>query len=205
MNTTINSGDPNDQPIADPELITNAALEDLYHQVCEFTRNMLIRKIQIETAVRAQRNLERFASVDTIVHKAEKQLEGLCKELRRLKELMDQNIVALQIGIQNSAAIKTEWGAVSTKVSMIAKVPKPDREDERDDWRLLVEHLVSLGADRLVEKDLIRIHWPGMVEYCTDLAAAAKPYPPGVDPSETTPRFSTRVTCPRLTEVPEDV
>ena len=41
----------------------------------------------------------------------------------------------------------------------------------------------------IVEKDLVRPHWPSVVDHLSELASLGKPMPPGIDPTKTYPVY----------------
>lgn len=113
------------------------------------------------------------------------------KETESLLHLFEQ--VTCAVWVQETAtdleagstAIKGTLARATPDVKMAATMPSAKREPEA--YRSLLTD-IGLPAS-LIDADCVRMHWPGMIEYVSQLVAAGKPLPAGIDPSKTYPQY----------------
>lgn len=81
-----------------------------------------------------------------------------------------------QLEIQDAQPIRTAYCTATPKVDMY--VPMPTKKGNSG-WDELMEHLGIPGW--VADAELVRPHYPSMLEYTTECFAQAKPIPPGMD------------------------
>jgi len=148
------------------------AHREIYKQLIDLKEDVANELSEVELADAA------FALAQSI-----KYLEDLRKELTKAASHI-KNMACLlwtenQATTMNGEPIRTPYCTAMPEVKMYAPFPiKKDREgwDELMDW---------LGIPKeIADKEIVRPHYPSMLELCTELSKEGKPLPPGVDPSK---------------------
>ena len=116
--------------------------------------------------------------------------DDMRKEAQRLKDTCDR--IACVLWIANGGlhkSIKTSYCTATPEIRQRATIPKKDTDP--DNFWALMDYL---GIPReAAESDIVRFHWPGVVEYLTEQAAQGLPTPPGIQPDATHPVYSLRI------------
>lgn len=151
-------------------------------------------KRDIEPAIKRERSTQEVADMVYALRETLKHLEDMTKEVRRLEETAVKVVCAMWMrdaGLDEDAPenVKTPYCTLTPELKTHAKVPS--RKTDPDAHTALMEHL---GVPRaMYENDAMRIHWPGFVEYITQLNRDGLPLPPGIDPATQVTIYSARV------------
>ena len=118
-------------------------------------------------------------------------LEDMRKECKRLKELCEKIGCVVWVKNATGETIRTKHCSAVVDVTMIAVLPKEGSKE----YERLMDHFgvpkKSYDADHEAgEKGAVRVHWPGCVQYLSQLALEGKPLPPGIDMSKTYPKYA---------------
>lgn len=162
---------------------------DMYSLSYDITAEMKANKLTLEDAVDlvyAVKQTWKFVNDTRAV------LNGLCN-------LAERYVCLLWVARNTDDNIKTEYCTGSPRPKTAAKIPK--RKDDPARYLSLTRYLGIpdnlVGGSDVEEKEpdveVVRIHWPGMVEHLTKLQAAGEPLPPGVEPNSELSVFSVYV------------
>jgi len=120
-------------------------------------------------------------------------LDDLRKEATGISQVLEK--IACLLWVQQNQnnpkpePIRTALCTGTPDVGMQAKVPK-----KKTDPEAYAKLMKFLGVpDELAEKEIVRTHWPSMVEYLTSLASQGRPLPDGIAPTDTYPVYSIKV------------
>ena len=116
------------------------------------------------------------------------------KEADRIKRLLDQVMCVVwttncETDDSTPRSIHGEVAIATPNVKM--GVTLPTKNTDPENYRTLMQHFGF--SDELIEADAVRTHWPGMVQYMTNLMEEGKPLPPGVRPDQTYPIYNTTI------------
>lgn len=135
-----------------------------------------------------------LADIAYSLHVCEKFVVDSKKELGAFRTLLDRLICAIWTETKIHEPIRTAHVTCSPDIKMMAKIPS--RHKDPEGFKKLMEFL---GLDRELwdkeEEDHlpIHIHYPGMIDYLSNLAAQGRPLPDGVDPGSMYPVYKTRL------------
>lgn len=122
------------------------------------------------------------------------------KEIKKLKELCDKITCLIWVKSGSMDHIRTPYVTGQPNVKMMASVPTRKNPEA---YKKFMEYLGIPEWTYSGEEEVVRPHWPGLVEHLSALASEGKPLPPGVDPDKTYPLFTVRLH--KNKEVDEDV
>lgn len=118
--------------------------------------------------------------------------EDLKKEAGAMRELFDNILCAVYVSSGTAAKERSVKGNIATAtpdLKVQATCPSFTKEPTR--YGMLMK---ALGVpESTIQLGLLTVHWPRMVEYCTELTQQGKPLPDGIDPDNTKPKYSTSV------------
>lgn len=117
--------------------------------------------------------------------------DDLRKEAQLNKDLSEKIACLLWVKDGTGESIRTEHCTCTPKVRMSAKIPKKSHDPE--DYANLMRFLqIPESVWNIPDEDfeVVRIHWPGFIEYVSKLLEEGKPLPPGVDPEKSHPLYS---------------
>lgn len=114
-----------------------------------------------------------------VIDKVTKLLDDVEKKMRGTRDLAERLLCILWVKDGDAEPIRTEYVTASPKVRMAAQIPKKGTPE----YESLVTHL-GIRKD-IADGDVVRPHWPGVVEYLTDRLTRGLPLPEGIDPTKT--------------------
>lgn len=114
------------------------------------------------------------------------------KQLNILHELVEKIAGVLWATTSmDGEPIRTEYCTATPNPKPIATIPK--RSTDPEAYKTLMLHLgvpeALLNTDN-EDKEVIRPHWPGFVDYLTRELAAGRPLPPGIHPDKTYMKYN---------------
>lgn len=119
--------------------------------------------------------------------------EDIKKEAHANRELLDNVLCAVYTASGAAAkerSVKGNIAVATPDVKVQATCPSATKEPTR--YGMLMRALGVTNEDTIA-RGLLTVHWPRMVEYCTELSREGKPLPDGIDPEHTKPKYSTSV------------
>lgn len=163
-----------------------ASIYDALATVAQDTKEKERRKSELADTAFAMREISQLA--DHIRKRAEA-IQALAEQLACMLALRDMD----------GEAIRTDYVTATPHVQQVARVPN-SREPER--YRLFMEHLgvpeelwhrPTTDHDVLEKKEIVRLHWPGVLQYLTECAEQGLPVPPGMKSDLTYAKYSLRM------------
>lgn len=117
--------------------------------------------------------------------------DDLGKEARAARELLDNVLCAVYIGTTaaKERSVKGDIAIATPDLKVQGTCPSSTKEPTR--YRMLMEFCGV--KNEIIEAGLLTAHWPKMVEYLTKCATEGIPFPDGIDPDNTKPKYSTAV------------
>ena len=154
------------------------AIREMHHEQYEF----------ILEARKALAGMQPAALADLafMLRESNKLVDDMRKEQNNLQEQVEK--VACVRWVQanlndgaNAEPIRGEFVTATPDVKKMASLPRRSTNPEAYDALM-----TYLGIPKdVVEKDLMRCHWPAFTEHITELCAEGRPLPNGIDPSKT--------------------
>jgi len=160
------------------------------YKLCkELHEEMFKLRAPLFDLVKAEGDLQEIADVVYATREAMRHLEEVRKDVRKANDVA-QKLGCVRWTEQDDAEpIRTDNCIGSPKVRMTASVPS-----RRKDPEAFEELMRSLNIpEALWVSDSVRLHWPGFVEYLTELLADGKQLPKGIDPESKYPVFTLEV------------
>ena len=154
-----------------------------------------VKKLRDET--QTCHNLERLVDRCLAARHALQYLEDLRKEISLLNERAEKLACLIWVELDMTENVKTAYTLGMPKVKMMAAVPK--KRTDPASFRAFMEFLKVPAELYAGEHEAVRVHWPGMVDYISDLLENGKPLPDGIDPNKTYPVYS--LTCRKRKEI----
>jgi hypothetical protein len=109
------------------------------------------------------------------------------KKTRNTYELAERLLCMLWAQQGDSDPIRTSHCTITPRIRMAAQIPKKGTPEYE-------ELMSSLGIDTALQAtDAVRPHWPGLVDYVTELLTNGRPLPRGVDPNKTYPVYGVTI------------
>lgn len=115
------------------------------------------------------------------------------KEANVVKEMLDAILCTVFVASnmakpKKDKNVKGELATVTPRLTTQPHIPSPNKEPTK-----YGQVLQSLGVENtdVIERGILRIHWPSMVEWCTERSAEGKSLPAGIDPSKNQAGYAT--------------
>jgi len=155
-------------------------------------QELLKAQKQLQTA----RTPEEAADMAYALNELHKWCDDMRKEAKRAKEIADRVACLLWVQRDNGDNIKTDHCTATPIIKMQPKVPKLSSDPEA--YYALMDYL---GIPRTTsDQELVRVHWPSMVEYLTLLAEEGRPMPKGIDPNGSRPEYRLMIRSKRAVD-----
>lgn len=145
----------------------------IYHQIQRVHRNMIEQVFKLKKTI-ASRSLEEMVDLAFGLKETASLLDDARKECTACQEILEE--VACVLWVQKSLqdgtdeSIHGEFATGTPRVKTMMHIPKRGT----DEYEVL---MASMGV---VNGDLIRPHWPSMVDHVTNLLSEGKEPPPGM-------------------------
>src|SRR3972149_10339725 len=129
-------------------------------------------------------SIEKLAEIAFIFRKTSALIDDLRKQINKAEAILEIAVCKKWVTQTEPSEIKTDYISVTPKLKIQTTLPSAKTNPE--------DHEKLLRALNIPEHcwPLIRLHWPAMCEYLTELAEQGKPFPDGLDPRKTTPQYS---------------
>lgn len=159
---------------------------DLLATVAQDTKENERRKTELADTAFAMREIATLA-------------DQVRKRAAAIQDIAENIACALAIRDQDDEPIRTEFVVASPHIKQAARVPNA-RDPER--YRLFMSHLgvpeelwnrVTTNDDVEDKKEIVRLHWPGVLQYLSEAAERGEPVPPGMKSDLTYPVYSLRM------------
>lgn len=141
----------------------------------EIYRLIALLKPEVEKC----RRKEELVDYAYALYEAHKFIDDLEGEVRRLKERAICLADALWVQESTGESIRTDYCTATPDIKMAANIPSQKRDPEAFD--AFMQHLGIKPELYKGESEVVRPHWPGLVEYVSALISQGKPLPPGVN------------------------
>ena len=146
--------------------------------------------MDIRARLKGDSDLETHADIAMAMKSCYKYVDDLRKELKRTQEQSERIACILWLKDSDGDPIRTDYVTAIPRIKQMAAIPK--RSSSPLEYSRLMTFLgvpEELWGDDAVE-EVVRVHWPGFVEYLTKLAEDGLPMPDGIDPDKTYPVYS---------------
>lgn len=152
----------------------NTTLVSLYRRVKNLHEEVYIPLVRARQG-NNHANEKELADAAYVLREIERLANDIEKEARLSRELMEKLACAVVLETSNEDKIRTKYCTATLDLKTMRSIPK------RDDLANYVPFMSSLGVDPAkVELDLVRPHWPSLVEHITSLERNGKNPPPGM-------------------------
>lgn len=129
---------------------------------------------------------EELVDLSFMMREAENFCEDLRKELRGARDFLGR-IICMRWLHENlnthdvDMSIRGKLAMGTPQVRTMASLPLPEKDPEA-----FVAFMKRIGVfGQALKRSLVKVHWPAVTDYLTDLIAKGKPLPPGIDPNRT--------------------
>jgi len=121
--------------------------------------------------------------------------DDLRKEANKIREVLDNIMGTVWVadslnGKTKQKSVKGTIGLVTPKMKITPKIPSPRTEPTK--YGMMLKDL-GVTNDEVIERGVLRLHWPSMTEWLTELAEQGKPAPKGVDADATDSKYTSSV------------
>lgn len=155
----------------------------------------------VETSVKTD-PMTQHDRVDSIyvMRLMEALLDDTRKETKKVKELIEK--ITCLTWVKDATAEPTVRGTLcrgKPDVRQAARIPSQTKEPER-----FAELMAALKIPiEMVERGVVKPHWPNMVTYLTNLSVEGLPFPAGIRPDDSYDVYSVSCTKHRNIELSE--
>jgi hypothetical protein len=166
-------------------------LQSLYLLALELHR----ASVELEVKLNAEMStcVEKTDAVD--VAYAMRETWSLVHDVRKrvyvLQQRAEKLAVALNLADGSAENIKTDYCTATPKIRTIVSIPRRSTDPENFGklmaWLGVPKDLWDKGDE---EKEVLRPHWPGLIDHIADRLQEGKPMPPGVEPNKTYAEYS---------------
>jgi hypothetical protein len=146
----------------------------------------------VRDTVEGSSDLDELADTIYALNQSFKFAKDMQNEIDRLKDLSVKILCVLWVKLSDGSPVRTEYATVTPDVMMIASIPK--RSTHPEEYAALMKYL---GIDMKLwshGEEVVRPHWPGLVEYLSQQISKGLPVPDGIDPTKLYPKYKVRVT-----------
>jgi hypothetical protein len=164
------------------------AAQDLEWMLRERHEQVYLKIKELKELASKQGDIKELTDIAYALHECEKFLDAEEKECRNFRETLERVIGALWAKIGNPEPVRTAHVTASPDIKIM--VPMPDRRREPEAYQKLMRSMkvpeeLWVAGEGDNEHSVVKPHWPGMVEYVSQLASRGLPLPDGLDPSKT--------------------
>lgn len=140
--------------------------------------------IELLSDIQSEESTDELTDAAYVFNQAAALLHELQKNATATHEHLEKIVCARWVRESDGEPIRTEYCTATPKVGQCAKFPKKGEPD-------YVTFLTDLGVPAdIVGKDVLRPHWPGVVEHITSLAVTGRPMPKGLETDKVYSVFS---------------
>jgi len=117
--------------------------------------------------------------------------DDLRKETRVSREMLDAIICTVWITQQSGErSVKGDLASAMPRLTTQPRIPSPKKEPTK--YGQLLKNLGVTNED-VIARGVLRLHWPSMVNWCTECSEQGLPLPAGVDPSDNESGYATTI------------
>lgn len=132
-------------------------------------------------------SLEELADMAFALKKISEIFDEIEKKTRNTYELAERLLCMMWAQNGDSDPIRTPYCTITPRIRMAAQIPKKGTPE-------YAELMKALGInEELQTSDAVRPHWPGLVDFVTELLTQGRPLPAGVDPHKTYPVYGVTI------------
>ena len=172
----------------------NKTSKELYKETLQFFNARILQLRELE---KGANTLDECVDTVYAIRESVEYLEELRKKLNSLSEDL-QTAICLSLATRFKKSHATEYCTGTRKQTLVHNIPTKKRQPEK--YQEVMEHLGI--PQEVIDRELVRIHWPSWKDFCQSLMEAGEPVPAGVDPSKATTIFS--VTVRRKKDILDD-
>lgn len=132
-------------------------------------------------------DIKELADLAFALKKISELFDEMEKRTRNTYELAERLLCMMWAQVGDSDPIRTEHCTITPRIRMAAQIPKKGTPEYEELMKAL-----GIGVE-LQKTDAVRPHWPGLVDYVTELLTSGRPLPPGVDASKTYPVYGVTI------------
>lgn len=140
-------------------------------------------------AIKVEGDLSEVADFVYATREALRFIDEIKKDLRKANEVAQLLGCVKWTEAGNEEPIRTDNCIGSPKVRMTAKIPSRNKEPEAFEELMRALEI----PEALWVSDSVRLHWPGFVDYLSELMSQGKQLPSGIDPASKYPVFTLEV------------
>lgn len=123
-------------------------------------------------------------------------LDDLRKEMNKVRVIIEKVTCMrwMQTSLnddptKSAQSIQGDLAVGTPHLKMAATLPNRHKDPEA-----YVKFMNQIGVSgEALKRDMVRVHWPLVIDYFTDLSEQGKPLPNGIDTSRTYPLYSLRL------------
>lgn len=120
--------------------------------------------------------------------KCEEYCDTIRKECKKLREQLEK-IVCLTLLQNEQAQVKTPY--VTATVNAKVNYPVPKKLSTPEAYENIMKYFDI--PDWVHEREIMRIHWPGLNDYCNELNREGKQLPPGISNTDGQAHFGLKL------------
>lgn len=136
--------------------------------------------------IQGRKNCEELADTAYALREAAELMHDLRKLMDANGEILQKAACAIYITLDDQTEpIRTDYVTAIPDMRVMAMMPKKGTPE----YGMFMD---SLGIPRRMwdtEERCVNLHWPGLIDYVSELAEQGKPLPFGLDPSKTFPMY----------------
>ena len=137
--------------------------------------------------------LNDMVNVIHVMREISKLTNDLRKEADGIMHIFENATCVIYVSLNETELIRASLATGSPNLKLGVKVPNRNNEPERF-YKLMNFFKVPMSS---FEERVIKPHWPGICEQISILAEEGKPLPPGINPEDTYPTYTVRITSVR--------
>jgi len=149
--------------------------------------------LALKSGTQTSNDKEELADLVLAMKHSLKYLKDLQKEVNQCANMAERIACLLWLKEGTGEPIRTEYTTATPTIKEVAAIPTRRKNPEA--FAALMRGL-NVPADLWIDSDVdevVRVHWPGFVEYMTRRAGAGLPLPAGIDPHKVYPLYSLTV------------
>lgn len=162
--------------------------KEFYREAFDYSMSLQEQLPTLQSMLQQQQPIEESADLHYAISRAFDVVEDTLKHLRQLKTLSEKLVCLKWALLPSGDNIKTDYVTATPKVVEMPKIPS--QKSDPEGYKKLLQYFNC--PEELLDKDLLRVHWPSLSLLVEEHAAEGKPLPPGCDPSTTYPIYSVR-------------
>jgi len=138
-------------------------------------------------------SLEEIVNLVSVIREVSKLTNDLRKEADGVQNILENVACAVYIGRNIQGPIRASLATATPQVRLNVKLPNRNKNPE--EYNALL-NFFGVTITEYTNK-AVRLHWPTICEAVSILAEQGKPTPPGLNPEDTYPIYSMRLTIKR--------